>query len=356
MVYCKNSAGWGTVTCYMWKDGSGNNGSWPGKAMTNIYDDVWQYEVTGDYNMIIFSNSGQSQTGDMSFPGAGYIYDNSTGKWEKYDTSPITVKSTTTNIAAPQYKGTDITLQATATSTGGIVYYKFSVKNTSNTTVLSDYSTKNSVVWTPTTAGTYTLVYEFKDAAGNTNERTTTYEIKDDANVAQPILKGVTPKPGQMKKGTTQTISINAGGGKTGTNLLFYKVKVTDPSGKTVNVPYYSKTASCKFTPTTLGTYTVTVYVQASDNETVERSYTYSCVNEITDDDIDIPIGGTLKGDADDNGDVNVIDATVIQKCLANQMSLDSINQANAEVDGDGAITVLDATMIQKFVASIITW
>ena len=37
VVYFDNSVtNWSNVNCYMWSDGTGNNGSWPGQAMTNI--------------------------------------------------------------------------------------------------------------------------------------------------------------------------------------------------------------------------------------------------------------------------------------------------------------------------------
>ena len=360
MVYCKNSAGWGSVNAYMWSTSLGDNGGWPGVKMTNIGEDIWQYEVTADYNMIIFNNGSGTQTSDLSFPGNGYIYDNSTGSWDIYDTSPITVKSVGSDLAAPQYKGTDITLTANAVSTGGDVYYKFSVSNGGVTTVLSDFTTKNTASWTPTAAGTYTITYDFKDTAGNENQRTATYEVKDDSGIAEPILKGVSPKPGQVKNGTAQTVTANAAGGETGTKLLFYKFTVKDANGIVVNVPYYTKNASYSFTPTSLGTYTVTVSVQNCDNELIERTFTYTSVTEVTDDPV-IPTlptettpttnGDYLKGDADINGDVNIMDATAIQ-CYLAKMEV-TINFDNADADLDGEISIMDATAIQLYLAKL---
>lgn len=366
MVYCKNTAGWSSVSCYMWSDALGNNGSWPGVTMTNIGENIWQYEVSNDWNMIIFNSGSDAQkTGDMSFPGDGYIYDNSTNKWEKYDTSPITVKSVGTDAASPQYKGCDITLSANAVSTGGTVYYKFSVVAADKTTVLADFSTKNSVVWSPTATGTYTLVYDFKDAAGNENQRKAEYVISDDSTVKAPIIKKVTPGSSQIKKGTATTIAVTAGGGKTGTNLLFYKFTIKDAAGKTVNVPYYTKTASYKFTPSALGTYTVTVSVQNSENDLAERTYTYQCVNEVVDDPEQPtetlppqptePVGGDLRGDANADGEVTVIDATLVQQYCAS-IEVAFINLANANANLDEGVSVLDATMIQRFVAKLENW
>lgn len=282
MVYLKNSAGWGSPCVYMWKDGAGSNKGWPGANMENIGDDVWQYIIPGDYDKIIFNNSGQSQTSDMSFPGNGYIYDNSTNKWDIYDVSPIQVKSFKTDLQSPQYTGMDIVISAVATGDGD-VFYRFSVaKGSASPTVISDYSLDNSAVWTPSSTGTYTLTADFKDSKGNTNTRSISFEVDDPSSLESPIIKSVTPSDGQqIIKDKECNVSVSAGGGNTGTKLLFYKYTVKDSTGATVNVPYYSLSSSYKFTPTKLGTYSLVVSVQSSDNSEVAREYTLDCVNSI---------------------------------------------------------------------------
>lgn len=59
-------------------------------------------------------------------------------------------------------------------------------------------------------------------------------------------------------------------------------------------------------------------------------------------------------GDVDLDERVTVKDATLIQKSIANALTLDSLQQCLAEVDGDGKITVKDATLIQKKCAKLI--
>ena len=355
-IYCKNEAGWGSVNCYMWTDGSGNNGGWPGKTMKNIGDNVWQYEFDGNWSKVIFNNGSGTQTGDLAFPGDGHMYNNKTGQWEIYDNSPLRISDFDTNLTSPQYKGTDITLTTTATSTG-TVSYKFSVKNPSGqTTVLADFSANNTAEWTPATAGTYTLIFDYKDTDGNENQRTMEYKVEDDAAVVEPILKGVSPKPGQIKTGTVQTITVNAAGGNTGTNLLFYKYKITDPSGNTVNVPYYSKTTkTVSFTPTVQGIYKVTVYVQASDNQTEERTYSYTSTSNVTPTTPipTNPVDEYIKGDADGDTKISVMDSTQIQRHCAKMLVITGQLFENADVDGDGQLTVMDATSIQRYIAKL---
>ena len=390
-VYCENEAGWSTVTAYLWNSSTDTSASWPGTAMTKIGDKVWRYQLPKTYKNIIFSQNGSNQTSDLSLPGAGYIYNNSTGKWDIYDTSPLQVSFYGTDIEAPQYEGVGIVLSAVAEGEG-TVYYKFSVTSGSNTTVLADYSTKNYVQWIPNAAGTYTLTYDFKDAKGNTNKRTKSFQVESGLTSVSPYIKTVTPSGGEIKRNTAVNFSTSAGGGLTGTNLLFYKYTVRDSSGAVVNVPYYTLNRNYSFTPTALGAYTVKVSVQGSDNATVEREYSFNCVNTISPTESPyIPTETQAptqpqtqpptqpatqpptqrptqpatqaptqapeihRGDADDDGDVTVIDATVVQRYLLGAPMLSAFNEDNADADADGDITIIDSTVIQRYLLGLYT-
>lgn len=59
-------------------------------------------------------------------------------------------------------------------------------------------------------------------------------------------------------------------------------------------------------------------------------------------------------GDADENGKVNVRDATTIQKSLAKIVTLSENAKTLSDVDFSGAVNVRDATAIQKWVANIV--
>lgn len=60
-------------------------------------------------------------------------------------------------------------------------------------------------------------------------------------------------------------------------------------------------------------------------------------------------------GYIDDDNDVTIKDATIIQKYLADLCELTKEQEFCADVDNNGKITISDATMIQKYVADIIT-
>ena len=395
-VYLNNEAGWATPAVYMWNSDSDNNGSWPGVKMTNIGGNVYQYTASKSFAKCIFSNSGQSKTGDLTAKD-GYIYNNKTNEWSVYDTSPLQVKEFTADPASNIYTGTDVQLSATAANkSGAAISYKFSVTNAQGgTSTLSDFSSAKSVTWTPTVAGEYTITFDFKDADGNTNNRTMTLEVKDDSALVKPIIKSVTPANlNLIKVNSTATVTVKAGGGKTGTNLLFYKYVVTDPNGAQ-NTPYYTLNNIYTFVPTMKGEYKVNVYVQGSDNSTINKTYTYTAADDVTEPTtVVVPTTAPqpttvqpttvkpttpqpttvkpttpqpttvqpttaperLRGDVDGDGDITVMDSTYLQKSIvgiSDVPALETLDLKICDLDGDGTISVKDATIIQKIVVNL---
>lgn len=56
-----------------------------------------------------------------------------------------------------------------------------------------------------------------------------------------------------------------------------------------------------------------------------------------------------MRGDADSNGIVSILDVTRIQRWLA--LLEDVIGESAADADEDGAVTIFDATQIQRYLA-----
>ena len=65
-------------------------------------------------------------------------------------------------------------------------------------------------------------------------------------------------------------------------------------------------------------------------------------------------IDGFELGDVDQSGKITVADAVMIQKHIANVITMDELKTSLADTDGNGKITVADAVMIQKYIANII--
>ena len=69
--------------------------------------------------------------------------------------------------------------------------------------------------------------------------------------------------------------------------------------------------------------------------------------------DFTIPEESGLSGDADGDRQVNIKDATAIQKHIANLETLTEEGCILADVDGSEDVNIKDATAIQKFIAGI---
>ena len=115
-----------------------------------------------------------------------------------------------------------------------------------------------------------------------------------------------------------------------------------------------------------LGVYTVNVYVQGSDNTTINKTYKYTATNSDVTVPTTAPVPATtapvpattspvptttspvvVLGDVDGDGKLTVNDATYIQKYLAEFPEYSSISLKVGDVNGDGKISVKDATAIQ---------
>lgn len=350
-IYFMNKSNWSKVNCYMWNEdqGNSNNAAWPGEAMTDEGDGVWSYEIKGDYNMVIFNN-GSSQTGNLDYPGDCMIYDNG---FKEYDNNPLRVTSFGSDLASPQYIGASVVFTSVAKSTGSVVQYQYSV----NGTVTQSYSTNGTFTWNPVSTGQYTIKLDVKDDIGNTNTKELTYDIKDPSNELKPVFLSSSPaSKTQVKTGTMTNISVNAGGGNTGTKLLFYKFVVKDPSNNQVNTAYYTLNKNYSFTPTVAGNYTVEVSVQASDNTTITQKLTYESTGNVTTTSstsstttaTTTPVPSGLLGDVDNSGKVDVADATLIQKYV-NHLSVNNFLVERADYDKSGKIDIRDVTAIQKY-------
>ena len=289
----KNAANWGSCYVYYWGNGGPSNGgtqnaAWPGTKLTDAdknSDGYYEVEIPESFlsgqNGIIFHNNSGAQSADLAIAsGDCKLFNNSDYTWVAYDTNPLKL-NLTADVESPQYKGTAITLTATASGGSGTYTYTFKAGTTTIYT-----GSNNTCTWTPTAAGTFDISVECNDPSKgyNNTKKISSYVIKDDATAVEPILKGISTGYTDNKVPVNASVAINvsAAGGKIGTNLLFYKVAVKNPSGGAVNTVYYKQSNILNFTPTTKGTYTVEVTVQNSHNEEAKRTFTVIADNSST--------------------------------------------------------------------------
>jgi hypothetical protein len=90
----------------------------------------------------------------------------------------VIITDLTTDISSPQTAGTPINLTAQAIGSGTI-YYKFWYKDSSGWHVIKEWSEDNTAAWTPSQAGTYTIVVRASTVA-------------DDSTPSQQPIAGIT--------------------------------------------------------------------------------------------------------------------------------------------------------------------
>ncbi|MGN0461461.1 MAG: leucine-rich repeat protein [Ruminococcus sp.] len=113
-LYYKNTSNFSSVYAYYWPDGGSGPVAWPGTAMTKVTDDVYSIQVPVENNMIIFSNKGSSQTGNLAIPGDNYIYDNG---WKPYSDTPTETSTTQTEPTTSSTTQTEPTTSSTTMTT-----------------------------------------------------------------------------------------------------------------------------------------------------------------------------------------------------------------------------------------------
>lgn len=68
------------------------------------------------------------------------------------------------------------------------------------------------------------------------------------------------------------------------------------------------------------------------------------------------PSGNAVYGDVNGDGDITVVDATLVQKHVVQLETLSADKQILADVNGDNTISVVDATLIQKYIVQLEDW
>ena len=275
----KLPSGWTSANIYVY-DESGSTvkeiAKWPGVAMTDEGNGIYSYTLPdgwGDDTQVIFNNGSAqipaAQQAGFSLP-TNKIGTYSDGNWTLEDISkPITISSFISDKSSPQYEETTITLSADATGGSGSLQYKFTSteKTTGEEKVISDYSSENSVEWTPLTDGTYEVKVSVKDSNGNVKEESFDFEVKEVFKELQ--IKSITLDKSQGNLGEAVTISTEAEGGSGTLNYKFYYKK----DGVYTLIQAYSTSNTVKWTPDESGDYIV--YVDVRDGSgTTRTAYT----------------------------------------------------------------------------------
>ena len=196
--------------------------------------------------------------------------------------TPVTISSVTPNKASPQAVGTTITWSCAA-SGGTSLYYQFWLQGPSgNWEIAQAYSTSNTWSWTPTTAGSYAVSVWVKDASSSSQyDKWIAANYTVSAASTPVTISSVTPnKASPQAVGTTITWSCAASGGTS----LYYQFWLQGPSGNWEIAQAYSTSNTWSWTPTTAGSYAVSVWVKDASSSSqydkwIAANYTVSAAS-----------------------------------------------------------------------------
>ncbi len=106
------------------------------------------------------------------------------------------------------------------------------------------------------------------------------------------------------------------------------------------NPEYMTSTITAQWTPTQAGEYCAKI--SATD-----------CAGEYAEKILNFVVKECIIGDVDGNGNIDIVDATYLQMCLAHIKDINDLRVLTADTDRDDILTINDATYIQMYLANI---
>lgn len=230
--------------------------------------------------------------------------------------------------------------------------YIFEDLSTGKTDAPSGYRTSSTFTYFPRSEGNYKLTVNVKDYSGAITTATYDFYVEDrpfeiksfDITSSKNILCG-------------QEVAFTAES-KCEQIMYIGYVKntydvVIEKNGKTVHTETIrTKEGSLNhrysilrfnWTPTEAGTYTAKISSTDNNKEYAEATVSFN-VGEFN---------GTLVGDADNNKEINVTDATLVQKYSVELADNSELYTVLSDCDSNDSINIKDATYIQKYIASM---
>ena len=247
---------------YLFRVGYVDTAGWHWTNINNTYSSTssctWTPTTTGAYTLVVWARV------------IGHTTNYDQYAMISYQVTPTALKAVVLSAtpASPQLVNTPITLNAIPTGGNGQVQYLFRVGYTDSagwhwTNLNANYTTTASCTWTPASVRAYTLVVWARiightasyDQYGMISYQVAPPSLTAVALAAQPASTQAINTP------VTLTATPTGGGGQV---QYLFRVGYLDSMGwhwTNLNANY-TTTASCSWTPTSLGTYTLVVWAR----------------------------------------------------------------------------------------------
>ena len=227
------------------------------------------WKTIGDWSSKNTLEYTPAKTGNHKFKVSIRSIDSTVDDYKTLDLNVTTTKSkvTSLNISGNKMVGSPITMTASADPSDSTLYKLWVCDRSTNTwTVLSDWSTKNKIDYTPKKAGNYTFTVHVKHKSSSSNGEDDYRAV--DVNITNPTSK-VSSLTVTGNKVAGSKLTMEAKGTPEADTL--YKLWVADrQTGKWTVLSDWSTKNKIEYTPSKAGKYTFTVHVKhknSSNNE-----------------------------------------------------------------------------------------
>jgi len=223
---------------------------------------VWTPKTPGTYQFKAYVEDLGSTTPTVEYPSNDLVYT---------VTNPLAGVKLAVGSSSPQMINTPIKLTASATG-GANVQYRFKV----NDIPVADFGPLASYMWTPSSAGSYTLAVEAKDINGSGTVFTSNKVNFTIVSALTGVMLDTTPASPVVAKTPVQLTATPMGG-----VMVYYQFMV----GAAV-VQNYTSSNTMTWTPNTAGIYQVTVNAydlyDANPNNVVSITKTFTVNNGVS--------------------------------------------------------------------------
>ena len=167
-------------------------------------------------------------------------------------------------------KGTAITFTADASAfLPGPVQYSFWRVDATGDVLVKDWSTSNTLAWTPARVGLYTIEARARGVGAGSFEAKKDLHVNVTDTVDQTAsVSGITINSAELNANAQakKPIAIKANATSLNGDNLLYKFMLYDADMMTSDLQGYSVNQHCVWTPREAGTYTISVLVKSDDS------------------------------------------------------------------------------------------
>ena len=185
----------------------------------------------------------------------------------------LTISSANVSLLSPQELGSKINLTTIAKGNGALEY-RFVAVLGDNKEIINDYSSNNSVTWTPTKAGIYNLYFVVKDSTGRSINQVLKYEVVNPISIKNLSTSKTSPQ----EIGTE--ININAevvGDGKTLYRFSYKK------DSQVVYLSDFTESNKISWVPNVKGNYTIIAEAKGSTQKIVKKEIPFEIKEAVVD-------------------------------------------------------------------------